>query len=181
MTAYETGDRWLDPSVDGVTVYEPAEPEPGSVIPEGDDPHERVAVADPDLENLVVTFVECLTARDFEGVDELLAEAVEANLLSAHDRADAIAALEELVERHPSLVLTRGEMGEEPVAGAWVADSETGDYDLLGILRFGISDGADPLIERIDLVDPEGEDLLLEEPEPEEVAEWEDWRLTDEG
>lgn len=181
MTAFESGDRWLDPSVDGVTVYEPAEPEPGSVMPEGIDPHERLESADPDLENLVVAFVETLTARDFDGLGELLADDVEANLLSAHDREDAVAALEELVERHPSLLLTRGEKGDEPVAAAWVADSETGDYDLLGIVRFGVTDGTEPSIERLDLEEPDGDDLLLEEPEAEEVAEWEDWRLTDEG
>jgi hypothetical protein len=182
MTAFEAGDTWLDTEADGITVYEPGEPEPGSLLPEGADPAQRGEDVDPEFQNLVVAFVECLTARDFEGVEELLADEVEANLLSTHDRDATVQGLEDLVERYPSLVLTRGELGDEPVAGAWVSDSDTGAYDLLGIMRFGASDGRDPHLDRIDLVEVDDpEDLVLERPEPEELAEWEDWSITDEG
>ncbi|MFO7548290.1 MAG: hypothetical protein R6X29_05385 [Acidimicrobiia bacterium] len=182
MAAFEAGEAWLDPVVDGVTVYEPGEPEPGSLLPEGTDPAKRGDEVDPEFQNLVVAFVECLTARDFEGIEELLADEVEANLLSTHDREATVQGLEDLVERYPSLVLTRGEIGEEPVAGAWVSDSDTGAYDLVGIMRFGATDGREARLDRIDLVEiDESEDLVLERPEPEELAEWEDWSITDEG
>ncbi len=155
-----------------MSVYEHYEPD--LVAPEDE---ETATGADPAAESALVEFVERFNARDVEGIEELLAPDAEADLLSARGREDLVEGLLELWERYPSLLLTRGEVGDEPVAAAWIADSERSDFDLLGILRFECTDG---LIDRFELTETPA-DAVLERPDLTELNEWEDWRIVDEG
>ena len=174
MTNGQSGERWIDPETDPVSVYEDYEPE---LVANDEDTVDTGA--DPVAESTLVEFVERFNARDVDGLEELLADDAEADLLSARGRDDLVEGLMELWERYPSLLLTRGEVDDEPVAAAWVADTEREDFDLVGVLRFEWDDGADH-VARIDLVEaPEG--AVLERPDPSELPEWADWRIVDEG
>ncbi len=168
-----SGDRWIDPESDPVSVYETYEPD--LVAPDDEDTDTG---ADPATESVLVEFVERFNARDVDGIEELLAPDAEADLLSACGRNDLVEGLTELCERYPSLLLTRGEVGSEPVAAAWIPDTERADFDLLGVLHFEWAD--DNLVARFELVEAPP-DAVLERPDLSELNEWEDWRIVDEG
>lgn len=176
-----SGDRWLDPDVDPVVI---TDEDPGGFAEEPDEtfPSPPGGFTDPGVENLVNEFVDLCEARDYDGVQELLTEDAEANLLDSHTRQEVAAGLLDLCERYPSLLLTRGELGDEPVAAVWVADALTGEFGLLGLIRVACTDGPEPLIARLDLVEiGDGDDVLLECPDAGDLAEWEDRRTIDEG
>lgn len=134
---------------------------------------------DAEGESVVDEFIDYFNARDLDGMASLLAEDVQAELIHVNGSAAAvIEGIEDLFLREPSVVLTRGELGSEPVAAVW---HPTGDrYVAVGLLAFAFTEGEVAAIERIELIDQlDQEDLLLEEPEGSELAEWDvvedDW------
>lgn len=169
----QSGDRWIDPEADPVSVYQDYEPD----LVDDDEPVDTGA--DPVAESTLVEFVERFNARDVDGLEELIADDAEAELLSARGRDDLAEGFMELWERYPSLLLTRGDVDDEPVAAAWVADTEREDFDLVGVLRF-VWDDSGERISRVDLVEAPDE-TVLERPDPAELPEWADWRVVDEG
>jgi hypothetical protein len=177
----QSGDRFIDPQQDPVSLYDSYD-ESDEAGEEGELPgDEPDAPADPAGESLIVELCERLNARDFDGLEELLDPEATSGFLQASSREEVMAALMELVERYPGLLCTRGELGAEPVLGLWVVDPAQGDHDLVGVMRFDWSDGQEPLLTGLEVVEPDGtQDLLLERPDPDEIEEWDDWRLLDE-
>lgn len=156
-------------------------PTPSEEIAEDGTDHGVVwaPAADPEGEGLVDEFVDFFNARDLDGIAGLLAEDIQAELVHVNGSVAAvIEGIEDLFMREPSVVLTRGELGNEPVAAVW---HPAGDrYVAVGLLAFTFTEGEVEAIERIDLIDVlDQEDLLLEEPDGSELAEWEvaedDW------
>jgi hypothetical protein len=150
------------------------EPEPVDDIDlvEGED----VRPAGTGVDDFVDEFVEFFNARDLEGLAGMLAEDVDAELVHALGSVGAIEGLEELFVREPLVILTRGEVGQEPIAAVW-HPSDSG-YAGVGYLVFDFDDAEPPAISRIDYVDEiDDEGLLVEEPDELSADEWE---LTDE-
>jgi hypothetical protein len=173
----------FDVDEDSLTVAESL----SGLIEEGTEPFEgdRLGpdvsrpVIDSDLENAVVEFVDVFNARDMESLTELLAPHAECTFLAAHSAAAIIDGVEDLILRQPDLVLTRGELDDEPLAGAWLLDADADRYRLTGVFTFSVDD--DGLIDCISFRDEAADgDLLLEEPETSERPEWEDWSAQDE-
>ncbi len=130
-------------------------------------------------ENAIDELVDYFNARDFEALAELLAPDVTSDFLDLAGRAGITENLAELAIRNPGLVLTRGELGTEPVAVAWTP-GEVHDYRMLGFLTFTFSEEAEALIDHLQYDDrPEDADeLLAEEPDPDDMAEggeWQEW------
>lgn len=177
----QSGDRFIDPQQDPVSLYDSYDESDEA----GEDDEltggEPESPTDPAGESLIVELSERLNARDFDGLEELLDPEAASGFLQASGREEVVAALMELVERHPGLLTTRGELGSEPVLGLWVVDPAEGDHDLVGVMQFDWSDGAEPLLTSLEVVEPDGtQELLLERPDPDEIEEWDDWRLLDE-
>ena len=126
------------------------------------------------IDNVLDEFVDLVNARDFDGVTELFATDVEAPFLSASSAQDISDGLNDLLLRYPTMVLTRGELGDDPVIGTWLYRQDHDEYALAGYLTVLATDEEEPLIERIELVDEldDAEDLVVERPDPEDIAEW---------
>ena len=137
---------------------------------------------DPDLDSLVVEFVDLFNARDMDALAELLAADAEADFLHESSGSGVVDGLSELIFRRPDVVTTRGDLGAVPVAAVWYLDADTGHYRLCGYFDFDLAESDAPLIGRIDLIEelPE-DDLVVERPDDSERAEWEDWSVLDEG
>ena len=75
------------------------------------------------------------------------------------------------------MMTTRGEDGNTPIVALWVPD-EGSRYRMMGYFELS-TEGE--LIDRISYVDTPGTDLLVEEPDPGELAEWQDWHEWDTG
>lgn len=156
-------------------------PLPGDEIAEDGTDHGVVwaPASDAEGESIVDEFIEYFNARDLDGIAGLLAEDVQAELVHVNGSVAAVLeGIEDLFLREPSVVLTRGELGSEPVAAVW---HPAGDrYVAVALLAFSFTEGEGEAIERIDLIDVlDQEDLLLEEPDGSELAEWDvsedDW------
>ena len=136
---------------------------------------------DPDLDNLVVEFVDLFNARDMDALAELLAADAEAGFLHESSRPGVIEGIEDLVFRRPDVVTTRGDLGTDPVAAVWLLDADTDHYRLCGYFAIDLADGETPLIGQIDLVEElPDENLVVETPDDSERPEWEDWTAQDE-
>lgn len=121
------------------------------------------------------------TGRD--AFRDIVVEAVNAkdpDLLSLADDIEVPAAnmdtLLEIMERWPRVMLSRGQIGNEPVAALWVPDSD-GLYAPAGHLEFYIEDGS----ARVELLAGTHPDLVSEAPPGLEVADWEDAQAVGEG
>lgn len=129
----------------------------------------------PAAEAVLDELVERFNARDLEGLAELLAPELISEFLQAGSPEELLASLADLWMREPSLTLTRGERGYEPVAAAWVADGHA--YRFLGYFEAAFREvgGGEVLLDRLELVEDDERDdsLLLEELDPDEMAEWE--------
>lgn len=82
----------------------------------------------------------------------------------------------EIMERWPRAMLSRGQIGDEPIAALWVPDSE-GLYAPAGHLEFYIEEAT----ARVELLAGTHPDLVSEAPPGLEVAEWEDAGAVGEG
>lgn len=173
----------IDYDVDLVSPRDDVDADPDRPPDDGGPPSDTAqTVADVDLDNVVVELVDLVNARDLEAVAELLAEDVEARFLDALSRSDAIEGLNDLLLRYPTLLLTRGDLGAEPVAAVWMIESEEERYDLVGYLTVEIDEAGDGFVTHVDYVDelPESDDLVVETPESGEYGEWNDWSAIDE-
>lgn len=132
-------------------------------------------IIQPPAEACIDEFVDYFNARDLEGLDELLSRDASSTFLRASDAGEMIQGLGEILLAYPGIVLTRGELDDEPVAVAWVP-GENHDYSRMGFFAFSVVDEDEELIEHLEYSDEFDEGrLLAEEPEPAEIAEWEDW------
>lgn len=121
------------------------------------------------------------TGRD--GLRDIVVEAVNAkdpDLLSLADDIEVpsttLDTFLELMERWPRAMLSRGQIGNEPIAALWVPDSD-GLYALAGHLEFYIEEGT----ARVELLAGSHPDLVSEAPPGLEVADWEDAQAVGEG
>lgn len=133
-------------------------------------------------ENVIDELVDYFNARDFEGFGELLAEDVTSDFLDLAGRAGLTESLTDLAIRNPGLVLTRGELGNEPVAVAWTPGEEHA-YRMIGFLSFTFTDDTDVLVDHVQYDDRPGDsdDLLAEEPDPDDIQEGGEWNEWTEG
>ncbi len=132
---------------------------------------------DTAVENVSDEFVELFNARDLDTIAELVTSEVTSDLFDGSGVDSAVHGLAGLVRRYPQLIATRGEDGNRPIVALWVPDEQE-RYRLMGYLEFGTEE---ELIDRITYVDTPGSDLLVEEPDEDELAEWQDWREWDGG
>lgn len=121
------------------------------------------------------------TGRD--ALRDIVVEAVNAkdpDLLSLADDIEVPATnmdtLLEIMERWPRVMMSRGQIGNEPIAALWVPDSD-GLYAQAGHLEFYIEAGT----ARVELLAGTHPDLVSEAPPGLEVADWEDARAVGEG
>lgn len=154
------------------------------------DPEETLAptAAPPEsygveLDNTLVGYVETFNARDWEGVSDLLAEDVTSEFFGASKAEELIDGMTDLILRYPTLVVTRGDLGRDPIAAAWLLDQELNRYGLVGYFRFELDDSDEPLIENLEYIMeiPDTPNAVLEPPEVSDIAEWDDWSLAESG
>ncbi len=136
-----------------------------------------------DRDNSLVGFVETFNARDWEGVSDLLAEDVTSDFFQATTAEDLIEGMIDLMLRYPTLVVTRGDLGHDPVAAAWLLDQELERYGLVGYFRIELDEGDEPLIANLEYIEevPDTPDAVFESPEGTEIDEWENWNLAESG
>jgi len=132
---------------------------------------------DTAVENVSDEFVELFNARDLDTIAELVTSEVTSDLFDGTGVESAVEGLAGLLRRYPQLIATRGEDGNRPIVALWVPDEQE-RYRLMGYLEFGTDE---ELIDRITYVDTAGSDLLVEEPDEDELDEWQDWREWDSG
>ena len=132
---------------------------------------------DTAVENVSDEFVELFNARDLDTIAELVTSEVTSDLFDGTGVDSAVQGLAGLLRRYPQLIATRGEDGNRPIVALWVPDEQE-RYRLMGYLEFGTDE---ELIDRITYVDTPGSDLLVEEPDEDELAEWQDWREWESG
>jgi len=139
-----------------------------------DPPRWRDVLENPVLDNFVVQFVELFNARDWEAISELFAPDAVSGLFDGRSREEVISSMIDLVSRVPTLLLTRGDVGSEPIAAAWLID-EMGNYEQAGYFTFGLTDDhEEPLLESVDYVEevPDPEGVVLELPDRADREEW---------
>lgn len=134
-----------------------------------------------DLDSALVEFVDLFNARDFDDLAEMLADEIEADFLGEDSSQGVVDGLNDLLLRYPSLVLTRGDLDQEPIAVAWVFDPDDNRYDTMGYFVL-VLDESD-LVNGLEYFDelPDSEDLVVEEPEDVDLPEWDEWSSYDES
>jgi len=135
-----------------------------------------------DLDNVLDEFVDLVNGRDLDGLSDLLASAAEADFLGETSREGVVDGFSNLFLRNPTLLMTRGDLGSEPIVAVWAFDFEGDRFDLSGYMTLDIGDSEDALILRISYIDelPDTDDLVVESPDRSELPEWEDWSELDE-
>lgn len=152
-----------------------------------DEPSPMEPLSDPDraaLDDLVVGFIELFNARDWDGLSDYLSPDVVSEFFQGATPEEVGEGLNDFTLRYPSVVATRGDLGDEPIAAVWLLDQEDDDYDAMGYFRIEMDDDSEePAIVTLDYVEevPNSEDVVLESPEGTERAEWEDWSISDSG
>lgn len=133
---------------------------------------------DPELDSLVVEFVARLNARDMDGLSPLLAAEVEAPFLGELSREGVITGLADLMFERPDMVVTRGDLGNFPLAATWLLDEEADHYQSAGYFLLELSETEETRVGRIDHVSElEDDELVVERPAG--TTEWEDWSAHD--
>lgn len=127
--------------------------------------------SDAAAENVCDEFVDYLNARDLDAIAEMVGEEVTSNLFDGSGVEAALHGLSDFVLRYPQLIASRAEDGTRPLVALWVPD-ESDRYRLMGHLDVSSDD---ELIDRITYVDTDVGDLVVEEPDPDELAEWQNW------
>jgi hypothetical protein len=145
-----------------------------------DDQTRRIENAEVD--NTIDELVDMLNGRDLDGFSDLLAPNVEFGFLGESSRDGVVDGLNALFLRYPTLLVTRGESGPDPIVAVWIFDREADRFDPFGYMTFETSDDDAALIQRIEYIDelPDSDDLVVETPERSELGEWEDWSELDE-
>lgn len=145
-----------------------------------DDPEHRIDNAE--LDNALDEFVDIVNGRDLDGLGELLGADVRADFLGEVSRDGVVAGFSDLFLRNPTLLVTRADLGSEPLAAAWTFDVEADRFDPMGYMSLEMSEDDSGSIQRIEYVDELGdtEDLVVELPERSDLPEWEEWTEADE-
>lgn len=145
-----------------------------------DDPGQRLDNAD--LDNLLDEFVDVVNGRDLDGLAELLAADVEAEFLHESSRDGVVDGFNDLFQRYPTLLVTRGDVDSNPIAMFWILDREADAFREFGYMTFEVTDSTECLIQRVAYVDEplDFEEIVVEIPERSELPEWEDWSELDE-
>lgn len=158
------------------------EPEEGDPLGGTPPDVEAQIIDNVDLDNVLDEFVELVNGRDLDGLSDLLASDAEADFLSETSREGVVDGFSDLFLRNPTLLLTRGDLGPEPIVAVWAFDFEGDRFDLSGYMTLDIGDSEDALILRISYVDElaDTDDLVVESPDRSELPEWEDWSALDE-
>jgi hypothetical protein len=181
----ETG---LDFEADMVTLREEIDADPeGAPNPSleetgpGDEPGWMIDSAD--LDNVLDELADLVNARDLDGCTEMLAPDAVSDFLGGTSAATLVDGLGEMLLRNPSLILTRGETGAEPILAAWIFDSEEDGYDLVGYFTVELTETEDRLIQQLEYVDEiiDPDRLTVEVPEHTDLPEWDDWSTYAEG
>ena len=135
-----------------------------------------------DLDNVLDEFVDLVNGRDLDELNDLLASDAEADFLGETSREGVVDGFSNLFLRNPTLLMTRGDLGSEPIVAVWAFDFEGDRFDLSGYMTLDIGDSEDALILRISYIDelPDTDDLVVESPDRSELPEWEDWSELDE-
>jgi hypothetical protein len=130
---------------------------------------------DAELTDCVEAFAEAFNARDLETLVELVAPDAEAPGLG-NDLDNLPEAVEDLWERRPSSLLTRGELAEQCVAVMWELGDGGGWWRVatlhfddcvdgqLGVVEFSDDPG---ILEEVETVAPDGD--------VDEGIRWEEW------
>jgi hypothetical protein len=170
----------IDFESDGIEVRGEAEANQLSPDFSSDDQTRRIDNAR--LDNILDELVDVLNGRDLDGLSELLAADAEVSFLGESSRDGVIDGFNDLLLRYPTLLVTRGEFGADPIVAVWIFDREADLFEPFGYMTFETGDSEEGLIQLINYIDeaPDSEDLLVEVPERSELPEWEDWSLLDE-
>jgi hypothetical protein len=173
-------DPVVDVESDGLDVRGEAEANHPSSDFFSDDQSRRIENAA--LDNAIDELVDVLNGRDLDGLGELLAATAEASFLGESSRDGVVDGFNDLFLRYPTLLVTRGEAGPDPIVAVWIFDRVADRFDPFGYMTFETSDDEEGLIQRVEYIDelPDSEDLLVETPERSELQEWEDWSELDE-
>lgn len=165
----------IDFESDGIDVRGEAEANHSASDFLPDDPIRRIDNAE--LDNILDEFVDVLNGRDPDGLSELLAADVETGFLGESSRDGVVDGFNDLFLRNPTLMVTRGEIGSDPIVAVWIFDREADLFDPFGYMTLETSDSEEALIQRIGYIDelPDSEDVIVEVPERSELGEWEDW------
>lgn len=170
----------IDFESDGIDVRGEAEANHSSSDFFSDDQTRRIDNAE--MDDVLDELVDVLNGRDLDGLSELLAADAEAGFLGESSRDGVVDGFNDLFLRYPTLLVTRGDLGSDPIVAVWLFDREADRFDPFGYLAFEMSDKEECLLQRVEYVDelPDSEDLVIETPERSELAEWEDWSELDE-
>ena len=136
--------------------------------------------------------VDYFNARDLDPIRDLLDREVTAPFFGGNGPDTVMQGVGELVLAYPGIIVTRGELGDEPVVVAWIP-GQGRVYRRMGYFRFTFTedgergDDVDSVegevkIEHIDYSDEiDDGSLLVEEPDPADMAEWESWQEWGDG
>lgn len=171
-------DPMIDFDTDPIDVRGEAD-QPNSDL-EIDEPGRRIANAD--LDNTLDEFVDVLNGRNLDSLSDLLAPDAEASFLGESSRAGVVDGLNDLILRYPTLLVTRGDIGPDPIVAVWLFDREADRFDPFGYFTLQTADSDEGLIQRVVYGEelPDNEDVVVETPDRSDLPEWEDWSKLDE-
>jgi hypothetical protein len=135
-----------------------------------------------DLDNVLDEFVDVVNARDLDGLGALLASDAQADFLGEMSSEGVVDGFHDLLLRNPSLLMTRGDLGSDPIVAVWTFDFETDRFDPFGYLTLDVSDAEQGRVQRVSHVEElsDVEDLVVESPDRSDLPEWQDWSELDE-
>ncbi len=170
----------IDFDEDPVEIQTMADSEEDPLTSYTDDPGRRIDNAD--LDNVLDEFVDVINGRDLDSLADLLAEDAEADFLGEGTRDGVVSGMNDLILRNPTLIMTRGDLGSDPLVAVWAYDRDREGFDPFGYLTIELSDSEEGLISRIEYVEDLGEtdELVVEVPDRSELPEWWDWSELDE-
>ena len=145
-------------------------------------PDELGAIDNVELDNVLDEFVEVFNARDLDGLGELLAPDAQSGLLGESSRTGVVEGFNDLLLRYPTLLVTRGDIGSDPIVAAWIFDQEADRFDPFGYFTLELGDSGEGRLQRVEYWDelPVSEDVVVEAPDRSDLPEWEDWSQLDE-
>jgi hypothetical protein len=142
---------------------------------------EGLRIDNAELDNALDAFVDVVNGRDFDGLEGLLESDAESEFLGAMSREGIIDGFSDLVLRYPTLLLTRGDLGSEPIVVLWTFDFDGDRFERFGYMTLDMSESEQGLIQRISYIDElTNDDLVVESPDRSDLPEWDDWSELDE-
>lgn len=145
-------------------------------LPDASD-ESRASMDNAELDNVLDEFVDVVNARDLEGLDQLLAPEAEAGFLGEFSESGVLDGFNDLFLRYPSLMVTRGDIGVEPIVVAWLFNQEADRFDPVGYFTLEVSDSEETQILRVEYGEelPDSDQLVVETPARSDLQEWDDW------